>query len=179
MTNETLAVQHVRKIYASYRALYAPSVIAEAARLLDDLADTAARHGHDRSEALGGLARYAADATSSRYSRPQQERDLAELSELKQALTKALADLGLPLAVPIRSGVAVGPLPDRRGWGWDGQTGLAVGIYLDSNWDLTINQPHSEAVSIYALATPQGAREVAELVHAVMHGEIPDPFRDR
>ncbi|MGN9839075.1 hypothetical protein ACTMTI_13230 [Nonomuraea sp. H19] len=51
-----------------------------------------------------------------------------------------------------------------------------VGIFLNGGWDLTINQPGSSVVSIYALTTTEGAAEVAESVRGVLHGEIPDPF---
>jgi hypothetical protein len=101
-----------------------------------------------------------------------EERGTAMLAELKSALTDALTTPELSLAVPaIRSGVTVAP---NRG-----KTGLAVGILLNRGRGLTINQPGSTVLAICAPTTVEGAADVAELVHSVLHGEIPDPFRNR
>lgn len=168
----------IRRIYAGYTGLYAPSVIEEAAQFLDDLLAVAARHGHTdpRSDAAGWLVQAAAEATSVKYRRPPKERTAAEIGELRAALTTALKERGVPLALSRGpNGVVVAPIPPGPAWGYG--TGLVVTLYADSGWDLLVNQPRSRVHAIYAPATAAGATEVADLVHGVLTGSIPDPFR--
>lgn len=173
------SVARVRRIFDGYTGLYAPSVIEEAARYLDDLLVVGERHGHTdpRSDAAGWLVQAAAEATSVKYRRPAQERTGAELAELRTALANAFTANGMEVT-PARSpaGVAVAPIPPGPTWGY-GDTGLSVVMFSDSGWDLTVNQFRSPAFGIYAPATAAGAVEVACLVYGVLTGAVPDPFR--
>jgi len=177
-TPRPASVERIRKIYDSYTGLYAPSVIEEAAQLLDELLAVAHRHGHTdpRSDAAGWLAQAAAEAVSTKYRRPDEDRTAAELAQAWDDLTAAFTTRGLT-TVPSRGprGVAVAPIPPGPAWGYG--TGLAVALYADSGWDLMVNQPSSRVYAIHAPVTAAGAAEVAELVHGVLTGRIPDPFR--
>lgn len=175
------SLARVRRIFTGYAGLYAPSVIEEAAALLDALVATAEEHGHDRqSEATGWLTTAAAEATSSKYRRHGVDRSHTEVIELVRTLTTELTELGLTI-VPAqgRNMVAVAPVPTGPSWGLDGRTGLAVALYTDGGWDLTVNQRQTRVHSIYAPATADGAREVAAIVHGIAHGDVEDPFRRR
>ncbi|MFI5987087.1 hypothetical protein ACIBEA_40260 [Streptomyces sp. NPDC051555] len=179
MTTPSSSLDRVRMVYAGYAGLYAPSVATEAAALLDDLLDTAAQYGHDhQAEATGWLVTAAAEATSTKYGRPAVERTITELAELSRALNTALTREGLTLTLARGgSNSAVEPLSGGPTWGLDGRTGLAVGIYLNSGWDLAVNQGRSTVHSIYAPATADGAREVAVIVRDILLGKAEDPFR--
>lgn len=172
------SVARIRKIYDGYTGLYAPSVIEEAARYLDDLLAAAEQHGHTdpRSDAAGWLVQAAAEATSVKYQRPAKERTSDELAELRAALKTAFTARGVTV-VPSRgpAGVAVAPIPPGPAWG--SGTGVAVTLYSDSGWELSINRPQSLVHAIYAPATAAGAAEVADLVHGVLTDVVPDPFR--
>ncbi|MFI5880847.1 hypothetical protein [Streptomyces sp. NPDC051554] len=167
--------------YAGLRALYAPSVIAEAARLLDAFHETATAYGHpreDRLGRLGGLITAAAEATADKYGRPTTNRQLDEITELHRALTQAFTEVGLTITGPhVRMGVAVEPLDGGPRWGWDNAAGLAVALYANSGWELMVNQTRTRVFSIHAPDTPAGAREVAAIVHGILRGDLPDPFR--
>jgi len=76
---------------------------------------------------------------------------------------------------PVRMGVGVAPLPGGPTWGMD--RGLAVAMYVDSGWQLMANSERTRVHTIHAPATAAGAAEVAQLVHAVLEGTEPDPFR--
>lgn len=179
--DDSSSVEAIRRVCSRYRGLYAPSVTAEAAALLDDLADTTAKYGLDRGEVVSTLSGFAADVISSKYGRPAVERAFSEVGQLVRALSDAFVATGLKLAVArTRSGAAVEPVEGGPSWGVGGHAGLAVSLYLNSGWDLHANVAEStRAVPIYAPATPDGAREVAELVRQVIHGETADPFRTR
>ncbi|MFD9303041.1 hypothetical protein ACFWCB_10255 [Streptomyces sp. NPDC060048] len=142
---------------------------------------TAAKYGHDRqNEGLGWLVTAAAEATSTKYGRPAVERTITELAELSRALNTALTREGLtPAPARGRGTTAVEPVSGGPTWGLDGRTGLAVGIYLNSGWDLTVNQQQTSVHSIYAPATADGAREVAVIVRDILRGKAEDPFRRR
>lgn len=175
------SADRVRRIFDGYTGLYAPSVIAEAAAYLDDLLATAARHGHtDRhSDTAGWLVQAAAEATSSKYGRPRHDRTGTATMQALADLTAAFQDRDLTIVVcHARMGVAVAPIPDGPAWGY-GSAGLAVCLYVDSGWSLSVNQPQSRVYAIHAPVTKEGAAEVAELVHGVLTGSIPDPFRAR
>ncbi|MEW2301956.1 hypothetical protein AB0958_18615 [Streptomyces sp. NPDC006655] len=168
----------VRRIYDGYAGLYAPSVVAEAAALLDGYLATAEQHGLDQKAADDGgwLALAAAEAVARRYGRPQDERTSAELNQLGRALTAALTAEGLEVVpTPVRMGVGVAPVPGGPRWGTDG--GLAVALYADSGWELMVNALRTTSYTIHAPATVAGASEVAQLVHAVLRGDAADPFR--
>ncbi|MEW2164392.1 hypothetical protein AB0912_15570 [Streptomyces sp. NPDC007084] len=173
------SVDRIRAAYDRHAALYAPSVVTEAAQLLDDLLQTAAKHGHDRDvEGLSWLTVAAAEATSRKYGRPRTERNSTEVYTLHAALSAALDEQGLTRAGSwVRMGVAVRPRDDGPRWGLGGTTGLAVALYTDSGWELMVNSPQTRAFSIHAPTTEAGATEVAQIVRDILTGDTPDPFR--
>lgn len=175
------SINKISAVYSTYRGLYAPSVITDAARLLDALYETAAGHGHPREDRLGrlsGLINAAAEATAGKYGRPGTDRTHTDLVSLQAELALAFLDEGLTPAVSrLHMGTAVEPLPDGPRWGADRRTGLAVALYADSGWELMVNQPSTRVFSIHAPATPDGAREVAAIVHGILAGDLADPFR--
>ncbi|MDX3025364.1 hypothetical protein [Streptomyces acidiscabies] len=176
MTTDSPA--RVRRIYDGHAGLYAPSLVTEAAALLDAYLATAEQHGldHKAADEDGWLALAAAEAVSRKYGRPATERTLAELNQLSRELTTALTAEGLEIVpTPVRMGVGVAPVPGGPTWGMGG--GLAVALYADSGWHLMANSTRTTVHTIHAPATADGAREVAELVHAVLRGDIADPFR--
>lgn len=168
----------VRRVYDRHTGLYAPSVVAEAAALLDAYLATAEQHGLDRKEAdeEGWLALSAAEAVARKYGRPKTERTSAELSQLVRELNTALTAEGLEVVpTQVRMGTGIAPVPGGPTWGMNG--GLAVALYADSGWELMVNATRTTAHTIHAPATADGAREVAELVHGVLRGDLVDPFR--
>ncbi|MCI3277629.1 hypothetical protein [Streptomyces cylindrosporus] len=175
------SINKITTAYGGLRALYTPSVVAEAAHLLDALYETAAGHGHpreDRLGRLGGLITAAAEATSGKYGRPAAERTPTEIVALQAELGLAFLDEGLtPAASQVHMCVAVEPLPGGPRWGWDGHVGLAVALYADSGWELMVNQARTRVFTIHAPGTPEGAREVAAIVHSILAGDLEDPFR--
>ncbi|MFC8676708.1 hypothetical protein ACFUEN_28985 [Streptomyces griseorubiginosus] len=173
------SINKITTHYSGLRALYAPSVIKEAAQLLDAFHKTAHDHGHTRDSLhLGALIPAAADATAGKYGRPSAERTHTEVVALHAALAEALRAEGLTIAASrIPFGVAVEPLPGGPRWGWDGITGLAVALYPDGGWDLMVNTPRTRVFTIHAPSTPDGAREVAAIVHSLLRGDLADPFR--
>ncbi|MEU6513652.1 hypothetical protein [Streptomyces sp. NPDC046978] len=59
------SADRITAVYAAQRALYGPTVIAEASSLLEDLLATAERHGYARGgEGLGWLATSAAETAT-------------------------------------------------------------------------------------------------------------------
>ncbi|MFI9040896.1 hypothetical protein [Streptomyces sp. NPDC053726] len=121
MTASTKSLDRVRKVYAGHVGLYAPSVVTEAAALLD----TAAKYGHDRqAEGLGWLVTVAAEATSTKYGCPAVERTITEPAELSRALNTALTSESLTTAPARgRSNTAVEPVSGGPTWGLDGRIG--------------------------------------------------------
>ncbi|MEV5774252.1 hypothetical protein AB0L49_23830 [Streptomyces antimycoticus] len=177
-TPTTDSPARVRRIYDGHAGLYAPSVIAEAAALLDAYLVTAGQHGLDRAAAdgEGWLALAAAEAVARRYRRPETDRTPAELNKLSTALTTALTAEGLEVVpTPVRMGVGIAPVPGGPTWGTAG--GLAVALYSDSGWELMLNATRTTSHSICAPVNEAGAAEVAGLVHGVLTGDVVDPFR--
>ncbi|MGO1900571.1 MAG: hypothetical protein ACTH0H_05770 [Brachybacterium sp.] len=180
MTTATDSAARIRRIYDGHAGLYAPSVVTEAARLLDAYLATAGQHGLDPAAAdeHGWLARAAAETTAQRYRRPASERSPAEVNRLSAELCTMLTAEGLELVpTPVRMAVGVAPVPGGPVWGLGG--GLAVALYTDSGWELMLNSPRTTSHTIHAPATNSGAREVAQLVHGVLTGDVADPFRRR
>ncbi|MEV5204193.1 hypothetical protein [Streptomyces sp. NPDC053720] len=176
-TPTTDSPDRIRRIYDGHAGLYAPSVVTEAAALLDAYLATADQHGLDQKAADfdGWLALAAAEAVSRKYSRPT-DRTSGELYELLNHLRTALATEGLEVVTtPVRMGVGIAPVPGGPTWGTAG--GLAVALYTDSSWELMLNSAHTTSHTIHAPATEAGAAEVAQLVHGVLRGEVADPFR--
>ena len=183
MTATTAARDRIQQIYDGHRGLYAPSLVDEAAALLDDLLDTAEKHGHDRtdqSQGLSWLVLAAAEATSGKYRRSAIQQTYEQVNELIRALSAELTELGLSVTGAY-NGVGAEPVAGGPSWGLDGRTGLAVSIHTDGGWDLTVNQTRRPGTvhSIYAPNTVEGAKEVAAIVHGILHGDIADPFRRR
>ncbi|GAA3172380.1 hypothetical protein [Nonomuraea salmonea] len=126
------ALESVRRACNACTGLHGTTVVLEAARLLDDLAATAERHGHDLDIAIAGLASYAADTVTSRYDRPKPERSVDEVNALLRHLADAFTDAGLTTtACEVRAGVAVAPIPGVRAWG--GRT-VRQGSRCRSSW---------------------------------------------
>ncbi|MFE6555276.1 hypothetical protein ACFVHS_43975 [Streptomyces sp. NPDC057746] len=175
----TLApASRIRIVYSQHRALYGPTVIAEAATLLEALLDTGERNGYPtEAEGFGWLATAAAEAAADRYCQPTGDRTASELAVLRAALRAALGDEGLTIARSVTPmGVAVEPEPGGPSWGSDGTAGLAVTLRANKGWELEANVPYSQSCSIVAPTTEDGAREVAALVRDVTTGKRPDPF---
>jgi hypothetical protein len=173
----------VDKAAASLRALYAPSVLDQAAALLTDLWTTGQQHGVEPREwgFAADLATGALEVVADRYTRaPDPERTGEEVTALCQALTTALTsdEIGLTLQRPRRlNQVTVDRLPETPRGGRDGAASLVVGIYSNGGWDLTMNADGASVVSVVAPATAAGAAEVAAIVRAVARGELGNPFR--
>lgn len=178
-TTEPSSADRVRKVFAGYTGLYAPSVIAEAAQLLDALLDTAEQHGYGRQdEAAGWLVTAAAEAVSSKCRSTSGKRSYDEVNALTSTLTRELTARGLTLAPSAgRGAVAVEPVAGGPSWGLSGRAGLAVSLYTDGGWDITVNQLQSRVHAVHAPVTAEGAKEVADIVHGILHGMIADPFR--
>lgn len=174
------SVVRIRRRFDGYAGLYGPSVVTDAASLLDAYLATAAQHGLDETAANdeGWLTLAAAESTVARYRRPATERTSTDLSRLRSALTAAFTAEGLHVVpTPVRMGVGVAPVPGGPTWG--AADGLAVAIYSDSGWELMLNSTRTPSHSVYAPVTEAGADEVAQLVHGVLRGDLPDPFRRR
>ncbi|MFJ7424113.1 hypothetical protein ACIQXD_36845 [Streptomyces uncialis] len=177
-TPTTDSPARIRRIYDGHAGLYADSLVNEAATLLDAYLATAEQHGLDRKAADedGWLALSAAEAISRKYGRPKTERTSAELSQLVRELNTALTAEGLEVVpTQIRMGTGVAPLPGGPTWGMNG--GLAIALYSDSGWHLMANVARTTVHTIHAPDNADGAREVAQLVHRVLRGDIADPFR--
>ncbi|MCX5285930.1 hypothetical protein [Streptomyces sp. NBC_00198] len=114
MTAPRTSEDRIRAAYESHAALYAPSVVTAAARLLDDLLDAASKHGHDSDvDGLSWLTVAAAEAASRRYDRTRTERTSTEVYTLHAALSAALDEQGLTReGAWVRMGVAVKPRGD-------------------------------------------------------------------
>ncbi|QDN84369.1 hypothetical protein [Streptomyces sp. RLB3-6] len=167
----------IRRNTAGGRHLYAPSVLEEATRLAAKFYAAGKEHQIEAGDwdNVTSFASAALDALASKYgSRVRLSRE--ELRKVSGALLTALADKGLTARPGRRT--AIDPLPGGPRWGL-AQTGLAVGIHLDGGWDLTVDQPTSSVRSITAPPTEDGAREVADIVHAILRGDAPDPFARR
>ncbi|WP_030965622.1 hypothetical protein [Streptomyces sp. NRRL S-378] len=178
MTTPTIdSPTRIQRIYDGHAGLYAPSVVTEAAALLDAYLATADQHGLDQkvADSDGWLALAAAEAVARKYGRPATERTSAELYQLLNHLRAALAAEGLEaVATPVRMGVGIAPVPGGPTWGTVG--GLAVALYTDSSWELMTNSVRTTSHTIHAPATKAGAAEVAQLVHGVLRGDVADPF---
>ncbi|MEE1838096.1 hypothetical protein [Streptomyces sp. SP17KL33] len=171
-------VARVQRIYDGHAGLYVPSVVAAAAALLDAYLVTAEQRGLDRADADydGWLAMSAAETVSRQYGRPKVERTAADLSRLLSELRTALTAEGLTVVpTPVRMGIGVDPLPEGPRWGSRG--GLAVALYSNTGWELMVNSERATGFTIHAPATAAGAAEVAALVHGLLRGDVPDPFR--
>lgn len=177
-TPTTDSPTRIRRIYDGHAGLYAPSVVTEAAALLDSYLATAEQYGLDREAAdgEGWLALAAAEAVSGKYGRPATERTPSELSQLGRDLNAALTAEGLEIVpTQVRMGTGVAPLPGGRTWGMNG--GLTVALYSNSGWHLMVNATGTAVLTVCAPVTAVGAREVAEVVRDVLRGDVADPFR--
>ncbi|MFH8620143.1 hypothetical protein ACH4E8_34385 [Streptomyces sp. NPDC017979] len=135
--------------------LYVPSVLEQAAELLTDLWSAGERHGVTAAEWgwTVDLASGALDVVARRYERPEKERTVEETLTLARHLLEALTsdEIGLSAKLGPRASVIV----ER---GADTPRGAPL---------LTIAAPASQA----------GASQVAEIVRALVHGELGNPFR--
>ncbi|MGW1252277.1 hypothetical protein [Streptomyces sp. NPDC002535] len=172
----------VEKAARSQRGtLYAPSVLEHAAELLTDLWAAGERHGVTASEWgwAVDLASGALDVVSRRYERPTTERTTEETLTLARHLREALTsdEIGLSAKPGPRASVIVERSADTPRGGFHGDANLIVGIASNVGWDIAFNQSGAPLLSIAAPATQAGASQVAEIVRALVHGELGNPFR--
>ncbi|MEV6424987.1 hypothetical protein [Streptomyces sp. NPDC051662] len=180
------AVAHaaVEKAATGLRALYAPSVLDEAAALLSDLWAVGERHGVPPKawDWTVSLASGALEVIASRYTRtPGPERTGDQVTALSRDLLEALAsaEIGLTVLPGTRKHMTiVERRPETPRGGYHGDANLIVGIYSNGGWDISMNADGASVVSIVAPATTAGAAEVAALVRAVARGELGNPFRN-
>ncbi|MFE4539639.1 hypothetical protein ACFRKB_32015 [Streptomyces scopuliridis] len=179
----TEAYAAVEKAAASDRALYAPSVVKEAASLLDDMWATGERRGVPRGE--WGWAVSLPDGvlgvTARTHTRgPIPKRTGEEVTALCQDLIAALSSAEIGMSVepgPRKNMTIVKRLPRTPRGGLHGDANLIVGIYANGGWDISMNADGASVISIAAPATTAGAAEVAAVVRAVARGELGNPFR--
>ncbi|MFC6544941.1 hypothetical protein ACFQES_50495 [Nonomuraea salmonea] len=151
------ALESVRRACNACTGLHGTTVVLEAARLLDDLAATAERHGHDLDIAIAGLASYAADTVTSRYDRPKPERSVDEVNALLRHLADAFTDAGLTTtACEVRAGVAVAPIPGVRAWA--GPYDRARGVDLPGQRLGADGQPARRPPDVHLRTRHQGRR---------------------
>ncbi|MDX2692218.1 hypothetical protein, partial [Streptomyces ipomoeae] len=180
----TAAYAAVEKASRSHRGtLYAPSVLEHAAELLTDLWAASERHGVTAPE-WGwtiDLASGALDVVSRRYERPEKERTIEETLALARHLLEALTsdEIGLSAKPGPRASVIVERSADTPRGGFHGDANLIVGIHSNGGWDMAFNQSGAPVLSIAAPASQAGASQVAEIVRALVHGELGNPFRSR
>lgn len=173
------AYASIERAAGNRRDLYAPSVLQQAAALLTDLWDAGSRHGVTTdawswSTDLGGAT---LDVITRPYDRaPSPERTHQELSALKASLIGALADNGVTAELGPRTFVRVHRQDRTPPGGYDGTANLLVGIYSDGGWDVCFDAHGASVVSIAAPATEAGAVEVAQIVHALVNGELGNPL---
>ncbi|MFE7429792.1 hypothetical protein [Streptomyces sp. NPDC057545] len=178
----TEAYAAVEKASRSHRGtLYAPSVLEHAAELLTDLWAAGERHGVTALEWgwAVDLASGALDVVSRRYERPEKERTTKETLTLSRHLLAALTsdEIGLSAKPGPRASVIVERSTDTPRGGFHGDANLIVGIHSDGGWDMAFNQSGAPVLSIAAPASQAGASQVAEIVRALVHGELGNPFR--
>ncbi|MCX4682580.1 hypothetical protein OG413_46200 [Streptomyces sp. NBC_01433] len=179
----TEAYAAVEKAAASNRILYAPSVVKEAASLLDDMWATGERRGIPRGE--WGWAVNLPDGVLSvtahtHTSGPVPERTSEEITALCKDLVAALTSAEIGMSVepgPRKNMTIVRRLPQTPRGGLHGDANLIVGLYSNGGWDISMNADGASVVSIAAPATTAGAAEVAAVVRAVARGELGNPFR--
>ncbi|MBZ3918133.1 hypothetical protein [Streptomyces acidiscabies] len=171
----------VEKAAASLRCLYAPSVLEHAAELLTDLWAAGERHGVTTSDWgwAADLPGGALSVVARRYERPETERTGQETMALARHLLEALTsdEIGLSAKLGPRASVVVERSSATPRGGFHGDANLIVGIYSNGGWDLAFNQNGASVLSIVAPASQAGASQVAEIVRALVHGEIGNPFR--
>ncbi|MFF6903372.1 hypothetical protein [Streptomyces hydrogenans] len=180
----TEAYVAVEKAAKSHRnTLYAPSVLEHAAELLTGLWATGERHGVTASEWgwAVDLAGGALDVVSRRYERPEKERTVEETLTLSRHLLEALTsdEIGLSAKPGPRASVIVERTADTPRGGFHGDANLIVGISSNVGWDVAFNQNGASLLSITAPASKAGASQVAEIVRALVHGELGNPFSRR
>jgi hypothetical protein len=182
MSTDTDPITAVDKAAASRRALYAPSVLQEAAALLTDLWAAGERHNVTSKEWgwTVNLPGGALDVIGRRYEEaPAPERTHEQVFALQRDLIEALTspEIGLTARRGPRAAVVVGRLPETPRGGFHGNADLAVGIYSNGGWDISFDAHGASVVSIVAPASKAGAAEVAAIVRAVARGELGNPFR--
>jgi hypothetical protein len=156
-------------------ALYAPSVLAEAAELLGKLYAAGQEHHIDREDwaAVTSLPLGVLDALAARYC-SNVELTGTERHAARDALISELSAKGLTVEPGQR--IAVEPLPDGPRFGYRGQAPVSLAL-TSGGWDIRVDEVASaDPRPIAAPATEDGAREVAELVRKILSGEAPNPF---
>ncbi|MFD8992279.1 hypothetical protein ACFVZ4_30060 [Streptomyces goshikiensis] len=178
----TEAYAAVEKAAKSRRALYVSSVLEHAAGLLTDLWAVGEKHG----VALGdwawtsGLADASVDVVARQYGTPDPERTPEETLALAQHLLEAMTsdEIGLNARIGPRVNVVlVKRGSDAPSGGIGGDADLAIGIWSNGGWDISLNRHGASVLSVVAPASRAGASQIAETVRALVHGELGDPFR--
>lgn len=174
----------VEKAAKSHRTiLYVPSVLEHAAELLTDLWAAGERHGVTASDWGWSvdLPSGALDVVSRRYERPEKERTVEETFALARYLLDALTsdEIGLSAKPGPRASVIVERSADTPRGGFHGDANLIVGIHSNAGWDMAFNQNGAPLLSVAAPASQTGASQVAEIVRALVRGELGNPFRRR
>ncbi|MFE7442371.1 hypothetical protein ACFU7X_18190 [Streptomyces chartreusis] len=180
----TAAYAAVEKASASLRSFHVPSILEEAAALLADLWAAGEKHGVPPKEWgwAVNLASGALEVISSRYTQtPDPERTNEQVFALQRDLIEALTstEIGLTARLGSRAMVIVDRLPETPRGGFHGDANLAVGLYTNGGWDISMDADGASVLSIVAPATKAGASQVAEIVRAVARGEHGNPFRSR
>lgn len=177
----TEAYAAVEKAAKSRHALYAPSVLEHAAELLTDLWTAGERHGVAPGDWawVTGLADASVDVVARQYGRPEKERTHEETFALTRYLLAALTseEIGLSAKPGPRASVVIERRADTPRGGFHGDANVIVGIYSDGGWDVAFNQNGASVLSIVAPASQAGASQVAEIIRALVHGELGNPFR--
>jgi hypothetical protein len=176
------SAEQISDHYAELRGVYGTTVQADAAALLDALLDTAERQGYPRDDdGLGWLVPAAASTAAAAYGRPAVDRTTGELAELRAELRAAFTEQGLTVTTA-RDWLAVAvDVEDMPGCPpWARPDGIAVALWSNTCWEIQPNVSRAmRSVTLVAPATADGARDVAQVVHAIATGARPDPFRDR
>jgi hypothetical protein len=157
-------------------ALYAPSVLAEAAELLGKLYAAGQEHHIDREDwaAVTSLPLGVLDALAARYC-SRVELTGTERHAVRDALISELNAKGLTVQPGQR--IAVEPLPDGPRFGSRGQEAPVSLALTSGGWDIRVDEVASAGPRpVAAPASEDGAREVAELVRKILSGEAPNPF---
>nr|WP_024127974.1 hypothetical protein [Streptomyces sp. 14R-10]AHF46248.1 hypothetical protein pZL1.83c [Streptomyces sp. 14R-10] len=158
------------------RAIYTPSVLAEAAELLGKFYAAGQEHHIDREDwaAVTSLPLGVLEALAARYC-SHVELTGSEWHTVRDTVISELSAKGLTVQPGQR--VVVDPLPGGPRFGYRGQAPVSLALTRDG-WEIRVDEAARADGSrpIVAPATEDGAREVADLVHRILSGETPNPF---
>ncbi|MEK8174999.1 hypothetical protein NKH77_55845 [Streptomyces sp. M19] len=168
----------VEKAAKSLHSLYVPSVLEHAAELLTTLWAAGEQHGSPPPSGVGGQP---ARRRTRRRRQPVRAADdgthPTETFTLARHLLEALTsdEIGLSATLGPRANVVIERSSATPRGGFRGDANLIVGIYTDGGWDMAFNQNGASVLRIVAPASQAGACEVAEIVRALVRGELGNP----